>query len=103
MNVVPTVPELSGEAAASRGATNTWRILIVSKEPVYIDDAEVMQARVFREVLERTRILAGRTSYMVNGPNREVFWAIEMWNRKRQDWQQICDGKSRMRAGGKPS
>jgi hypothetical protein len=82
--------------------TNTWRILIVSRDPTYIDDSEVMQARTFREVLERARVLVGRTSYMVNGPNREVYWAIEVWNRKRQEWQQICDNKSRLRKGVMP-
>jgi hypothetical protein len=97
------VPEITTEAAQSRGKVNTWRILIVSREPVYIDDHEVLQARTFRETLDRCRVLVGRTSYMVNGPNREVFWAVEMWNRKQQEFQQICDGKSRLRRGAKPS
>jgi hypothetical protein len=81
---------------------NTWRILIVSREPVYIDDSEIMQARTFRDVLERARVLVGRTSYMVNGPNREVFWSIEVWNRKAHTWQTICENKSRLKEGIKP-
>jgi len=96
------IPELSREASAGRLLPNTWRILIVSREPTYIDDSEVLQGTL-REVLERSRILVGRTSYMVNGPNREVFWSIEVWNRKRQDWQQVCENKSRLNEGLMPS
>jgi hypothetical protein len=96
------IPELSREASTGRLLPNTWRILIVSREPTYIDDSEVLQGTL-REALARARILVGRTSYMVNGPNREVFWSIEVWNRKRQDWQQVCENKSRMRKGGMPS
>jgi hypothetical protein len=97
------IPELSAEQAAVRaGKTNTWRILIVSREPTYIDDSEIMQDPYFRPVLERARILVGRTSYMVNGPNRDVYWAVELWNRKAQNWQQICEAVSRMPKGMKP-
>lgn len=79
-----------------------WQIRVMSKEPTLIQDKELISARTLREVMERARVTVTRTSYMVNGPNREVKWSVDRWNYKKQEWQSIIQGTSRLTEGRKP-
>jgi hypothetical protein len=82
-----------------------WQIRILSREPVVINYAEQMREATLRPVMARTRTLIGRTSYMVNGPNREVKWSVERWvadgNAKPQ-WITVTQGRSTLKATAKP-
>lgn len=95
-----SVPELSADASAERAGI-AWRIRIRSWEPTLIDDEEIVYG-IVDKALARTYTLVSRTSYMVTGPNREVYWAIDTWDRKTRDWSQIVDGKSRLKKGSQP-
>jgi len=76
-----------------------WQVRVMSREPTLINDKEILHVRTLREVLARTYSTVRRTSYMVNGPHREVMWAIDRWNYNRMEWQCIMNGKSRLKAG----
>jgi hypothetical protein len=65
--------------------------------PFEIDDTELMDAQDLRAVGGRMMVNVARASYMVNGPNREVFWEINLWSTKRHRWEQIAEGKSRQK------
>jgi len=95
-----SVPEISADAAAERAGTS-WRIRIRSWEPTLIDDTEIVYGSV-EKALARTYQIVSRTSYMVTGPNREVYWAIDAFSKKLRDWEQVVDGKSRLKAGSVP-
>lgn len=84
---------------ANGGPVGKWQVRIRSEEPTLIEYAEPMWERTMRPVMQRCYELSRRTSYMVEGPNREVWFAIDRWNSKRGEWQNICQGKSRLRKG----
>jgi hypothetical protein len=93
----------AGRAINSPGsAVFKWQIRVKSVEPVKIDDAEIIYRRSFTAVLDRASVTIARTSYMVGQPNREVYWAIDIWNDQRQRWDQIIDGRSRLKKGAGP-
>jgi hypothetical protein len=79
-----------------------WQIRLLCKQPTLIQDKEELCVPTMREVMDRCRVLIGRTSYMVNGPNREVLWAIDRWNTRTQAWVCMLNGKSRLARGEKP-
>lgn len=78
-----------------------WQIRILSNEPVKINYTEHVSEPTLRPVLNRARTLIGRTSYMVNGPNREVMWSIERWITNDRKWVTVMQGRSRLRANAK--
>lgn len=83
-----------------------WQIRIQSHEPAEINYNEEMRSPNLRPVLDRCRTLVGRTSYMVNGPNREVYWSIERWvadGKTKPQWVTVIQGRSIMRKGLKPA
>ena len=80
-----------------------WQVRVLSREPTLIDDKEILHVRTMREALERMYTTVRRTSYMVEGPNREVMWALDRWNYNRQEWQCMMNGRSRLRKGAGPS
>ena len=83
----------------------TWQIRMLCHEPAPIDYKEQQYERTLRPVLERARTLIGRTSYMVNGPNREVMWSIERWvadGKHKPGWVTVMQGRSTLRKGLKP-
>jgi hypothetical protein len=71
-------------------------IRLLVKKPWPINDQEIMDKQDFREVVERAMILVARASYMVNGPNREVFWSIE-WLSSPHHWETVMQGRSRIK------
>ena len=82
-----------------------WQIRMLSHEPVKVNYSETVHQRTLRPVLERARTLIGRTSYMVNGPNREVLWSIERWvadGKHKPGWVTVMQGRSTLRKGLKP-
>jgi hypothetical protein len=76
-----------------------WQIRIRSEEPTLIEYTEMLyepdmpMAEVYK--------LVRRTSYMVEGPNREVWWAVDIW--KNDNWECVIDGKSTLQAGAAAS
>lgn len=82
-----------------------WQIRILSNEPVPINYSEQIRRPNLRPVIERARTLIGRTSYMVNGPNREVMWSIERWvadGKHKPQWVTVMQGRSRLRPNARP-
>ena len=93
------VPELSAGASQARaGALLRWMLRIRCHEPVLIDDSEEYHG-TFDQARGRLYVLVRRTSYMVDGPNREVLWSAESWNVKRGKWETVIQGKSKLREG----
>jgi hypothetical protein len=76
-----------------------WQLQV--DEPVQIDDSEIVETQAFSDVMSRCMQQVARASYQVNARNREVFWAVYVW--QRESWREICHGKSRMREGKRPS
>jgi hypothetical protein len=62
-----------------------------------LHDTDYMDTQDVRDVITRTYVLAARTSFMVEGPNRWAHWAISQWNEKRREWDVIADGKSKVK------
>lgn len=82
-----------------------WQIRILSHEPVEIKYTEQLRQPTMRPVVERARTLIGRTSYMVNGPNREVMWSIERWvanGKNKPQWITVMQGRSTLRPNARP-
>jgi len=84
-----------------------WQIRIMSREPTVIEDKETVYEPDLLPppipVIRRMYTLVRRTSYMVNGPNREVWWALDRWDWGRGSWECVMNGKSRLRKGSAPS
>lgn len=78
------------------GPVGKWQLRIRSEEPTLIENTEVVFERTLRPVMDRMYTMVKRTCYMVNGPNREVMWAIDRWNYRAERWNNICQGKSRL-------
>jgi hypothetical protein len=96
------VPDLSPGAVQERNeALSQWQIRIRSKEPTLIEDVEIVHGP-FTKARLRLYVLVRRTSYMVNGPNREVLWAIDAWHPKRDKWECVVNGRSRLQQGAAP-
>lgn len=74
-----------------------WQIRLMSHEPVELKDTVFMDTCYLQEVIERTMTLVARASFMVGQPNREVLWSIEQWDRKRQKWETVAQGRSRVK------
>lgn len=74
-----------------------WRWLLWSDEPWPIKDMEVMDRQSFTDVMARCHQQVARASYMPNQPNREVYWRIEEWDKQRQKFMEICNGRSRVK------
>jgi hypothetical protein len=75
-----------------------WQVRIEVDEPNVIRDSEVMDRQDMRDVMARAMQQVARASYMVNGPNREVRWAIDLWGHNgRQVWTNVCIGKSTLK------
>jgi hypothetical protein len=91
----PGTPIVTGDG----GSVYKWQLRIRSEEPTVVD---------FREAHFGTKAPMGelyklirRTSYQVEGPNREVWWALDIW--KNDQWECIIDGKSKLREGSAAS
>lgn len=95
------IPELSARAAADRSSSDRFQVRVRSEAPTLIEDAEIVTGSLAKARV-RCYVLVRRTSYMVNGPNREVLWAIDGWNPKRQKWETVVSGKSTLAAGSAP-
>lgn len=93
------VPDLSQAAAQERMNTlQQWQIRLRSEEPTLITDTEIVHGS-FDKARLRLYVLIRRTSYMVSGPNREVLWSLEGWNPKRNAWESVIQGRSRLKPG----
>lgn len=79
-----------------------WQVRIRSQEPTLIEFSETHFGDFNVARLECYKV-ARRTSYMVEGPNREVWWAIDWWNPEKRSWECIVDGKSKLHEGAAPS
>jgi hypothetical protein len=93
---------VADQIQTANGPVGKWQIRILSREPVLIEDSEVLFVSTLREVLGRCYTTVRRTSYMVGQPNREVFWAIDRWNYLAHKWEPIINGKSRLAKGAGP-
>ena len=72
-----------------------WQIRIRSEQPTVIDfKSEEYDTNA--PMLECYKLIR-RTSFMVNGPNREVWWAIDLWDSKKHKWETVVDGKSTLK------
>lgn len=87
----------NGEIPAFTLSVRRWQIRIEVDEPTLIRDAEVLDRQDIRDVMDRCMVSASRASFMVNGPNREVRWAVDLWDSDRQAWQNVCLGKSKLK------
>jgi hypothetical protein len=76
-----------------------WQVRIRSEEPTVIDFKEVHYGNMMPT--HELYTLVRRTSYMVEGPNREVWWAVDIW--KNDAWECIIDGKSKLHKGAAAS
>lgn len=86
-----------GSIPAVTVSLRRWQIRIEVDEPTVIRDAELLDRQDFRDVMERCMVSASRASFMVNGPNREVRWAIDLWDSDRQTFRNVCVGKSKLK------
>jgi hypothetical protein len=75
---------------------NLWQVRIMVKEPWEIKDTQLFNG-TFDLVLDRAMTDVARTSYMVNGPNREVYWSIEQWETGKHKWRPVMQGRSRVK------
>jgi hypothetical protein len=79
-----------------------WQIRIRSEEPYLIDNEETLDGWTMEDIYQRLYITIHRTSYMVNQPNRWVWWAVDRWSYKKGGWVNLINGKSRLHADAKP-
>lgn len=86
---------------ATAPAVAKYQIRILSREPVELRDTEI-HMNTWEWVLTRCYEQCKRTSYMVNGPNREVWFSIERWSHKRREFITIYQGKTKLKEGVKP-
>lgn len=82
---------------ATTVSVRRWQIRIRVSAPWDINDAEVLDRQDFRDVMERCMVTCARASHMVNGPNREVLWAIDLWDSGRQTWRNVCNGRTKLK------
>lgn len=75
-----------------------WQIRIRSEEPTLIEFKEIHYEPSMP--MEECGKLVWRTSYMVGAPNREVWWAVDLW--VDGHWECKVDGKSRLKETAKP-
>jgi hypothetical protein len=74
-----------------------WQIRIRSEDPTLIEYTELLyQPEMPMMDLYK---LVRRTSYMVEGPNREVWWAVDIWDKQKHDWKVTMEGKSKLHNG----
>ena len=99
----PFVPDLSPQASMER-TQRRWKFQIRTQcaDGVLIADKEVMEEWDFRKVMMRASQLFSRTSFVVGGRNREVLWAVDIWDEKEHDWRMMCGGKATLPKGGTP-
>ena len=81
--------------------TPRFQIRIMSDQPTLIQNKEEVYG-THRSAVNRAYVLARRTSYMVNGPNREVKVSIEIYHYPTGQWETVFQAKTRLREGGKP-
>jgi hypothetical protein len=72
-----------------------FRVSIRSHEPVELNDEELIDNQDLTEVFDRAMTSVARASFMVEGPNREVFWSISVWQDAR--WLLVMEGRSRVK------
>lgn len=77
-----------------------WQIRIRSEEPTVIDFKEMHYD--MKAPMEECGKLVWRTSYMPGQPNREVWWAVDLWDPSKQEYTCVIDGKSRLRDSAGP-
>lgn len=70
-----------------------WSLFV--DEPHEIRDSEEMRVQDFRHVMHRCMQQCARASFMVNGPNREVKYLVELWDRGK--WNEVCRGRTKLR------
>lgn len=90
----------SGIILADNTPKAKFQIRIMANDPETLDVTEYYTT--WREVLQRAYILSRRTSYSVNGRNREVMCSIERWSNKIGKWVSVFQAKSRLRDGSGP-
>jgi hypothetical protein len=78
-----------------------YQIRILSRDPVELEDTSRFTG-TWNGALNRAYILARRTSYMVNGPNREVWGTIDRMNKTSREWETVFEFKTRLREGAGP-
>lgn len=88
-----------GETSKNQGAL--WMIRIRSEKPTVIDFSEEMRGDG-NDVNNRAYQLARRTSYMVNGPNREVMVSVERFSFRRAKWITVFQLKTKLKDGAGP-
>ena len=81
--------------------TPRFQIRIRSDQPTLIQNKEEFYGP-YRDANHRAYILARRTSYMVNGPNREVMVSIEIYHYPSDKWETVFQAKTRLKEGARP-
>lgn len=81
-----------------------WQIRLFSDDPSpgAVRYVEEMYEPTMRPVLARLRTLLGRTSHNVNGQNRTVKFILARWNWRREEWQEVNRGESKLKEGMMP-
>lgn len=77
-----------------------WQLRILSSEPTEIDFKEIRHDAM--APMGELYKLIRRTSYMVEGPNREVKWSLEIQPPGTDEWRTVAQGKSTLQAGKGP-
>lgn len=87
----------------------TWQVRTRSEQPFIMEDQQQFTAPYGMApeeglpiVMREARIMIGRASYMVNGPNREVMWSVERWDTNIYDWVTVVQGRSKVKSGAMP-
>jgi hypothetical protein len=90
----------SGIILADARPKARFQIRIMADDPQTEDTTEYYAP--WTDVLQRAYVLARRTSYAVNGRNREVRVSIERWSNKDHTWKSVFQAKTRLREGAGP-
>jgi len=92
-------PKIDFDQAEEVMTTDHWLFRLRSTEPYLIEDHEVILG--LRPMLERGRTLMERTSFMTNGPNREVLFDMARWT-PGKGWVSQKQGTYTMKKGDRP-
>jgi hypothetical protein len=77
-----------------------WQIRIRSEEPTLIEYSEILFQP--NQPMHDLYKLVRRTSYMTEGPNREVWWGVDRWDISGHRWECVMEGKSKLHNGAGP-
>lgn len=90
-------PKRTETVQARTVSVRAFQLHTYADEPNRVRDIERRDERDIQEVISRMMVNAARVSYIVDGPNREVYWMIAMFCNNHGRWEMIAEGKSKLR------